>query len=274
MENFVYWYDGNLIQGKKIELTIDDPALIYGATVFTTLRVYQTLDHPLTNWNGHCDRLKTSLEAFHWHPPNWQRLRQGAEHLIQTFPVLRIVLFPDGREWITGRSLPPDLAQRQQQGIVAIVADAQFQRSLPNHKTGNYLAPWLTLQTAQRHNAQEAILTDDSGNWLETSTGNLWGYHENHWWAPPLQSGILPGLLRTQLITKIRCQNEEVSEEPWTPELVEKFAAIAYTNCVMQVIPIHTILRNASPRTYPSSHPGFQTLRGLFFTPSLVEFSD
>jgi branched-subunit amino acid aminotransferase/4-amino-4-deoxychorismate lyase len=266
MENFVYWYDGNLVEGKTLELAIDDPALLYGATLFTTLRVYQTLNHPLTNWQGHLTRLQTSLEAFQWHPPNWQRLRQGAEFLIAKFPVLRIVLFPDGREWITGRFLPSDLIQRQQQGIVATVANSQFQRSLPNHKTGNYLAPWLALQTAQRHSAQEVILTDDTGHWLETSTGNLWGYRDRHWWTPPLQSGILPGLLRSQLITKIRCQNEEVSEHPWNPELVEQFEAIAYTNCIMEIIPIHTILRSPSYQTYPSSHPGFQTLRELFFT--------
>ncbi|MGV0024606.1 aminotransferase class IV [Phormidesmis priestleyi] len=279
MEN-AYWYDGNLIEGKTLELAIDDPALLYGATLFTTLRVYQTLDHPLTNWQGHLARLQTSQQAFHWQPPNWQRLRQGADRLISTFPILRIVLFPDGREWITGRFLPPDLTQRQQNGITAyliqpslltphssllIPHSSPLTRSLPSHKTGNYLAPWLALQIAQRHNAQEAILTDDTGHWLETSTGNLWGYRDRHWWTPPLQSGILPGLLRTQLITKIRCQNEEVSEQPWNPELVEQFEAIAYTNCVMEIIPIHTILRSPSPQTYPSSHSGFETLRELFF---------
>jgi 4-amino-4-deoxychorismate lyase len=288
MEN-AYWYDGKLIEGKTLELAIDDPSLLYGATLFTTLRVYQSLNHPLTNWNGHLTRLQTSLKAFHWQQPDWKRLRQGADRLISTFPILRIVLFPDGREWITGRFLPPDLPQRQQNGITAWLTEpaslipphaaerssrSSLIRSLPSHKTGNYLAPWLALQSAQRHNAQEAILTDNSGNWLETSTGNLWGYHDRHWWTPPLESGILPGLLRTQLITKIRCQNEEVSEQPWNPELVEQFEAIAYTNCVIEIIPIHTILRSPSPQTYPSAHPAFQTLRELFFTGSLAEFSD
>ncbi|KAM3097566.1 aminotransferase class IV [Phormidesmis sp. 146-12] len=266
-----YWYDGNLIKGKTLELAIDDPALLYGATLFTTLRVYQTLDHPLTNWSGHLNRLQTSQQAFHWLPPDWHRLRQGADRLSQTFPILRIVLFPDGREWITGRFLPADLTHRQQNGITAwlpepssLLPPPSLTRSLPSHKTGNYLAPWLALQTAQRHNAQEAILTDDAGNWLETSTGNLWGYCDRHWWTPPLESGILPGLLRTQLITKIRCQNEEVTEQPWNPELVKQFEAIAYTNCVMEIIPIHTILRSPSPQTYPPSHPGFRTLREIF----------
>ncbi len=265
MEKLVFWYDGQLIKGRKLELAIDDPALIYGATIFTTLRVYQSLDHPLTQWVEHLTRLRSSLKAFHWSQPDWERTRQGATLLATQFPVLRIVIFPDGREWITGRFLPQDLAQRQQNGIVAWVADLELQRSLPQHKTGNYLAPWLALQQAQRLGAQEAILID-LGNWLETSTGNLWGRRDGSWWTPPLKAEILPGILRNHLINKLKWQNEEVIEKSWDAELVETFEAIAYTNCVMEVIPIHTILRDDNSLLYDPAHLSFQRLRGLFFT--------
>ena len=85
----------------------------------------------------------------------------------------------DGREWITGRYLPGDLATRQQQGIVGWLADVPiYQRCLASHKTGNYLGAWLALQQTQKYGAREAILIDESGNWLETSTGNLWGWKQ------------------------------------------------------------------------------------------------
>lgn len=261
MKNLGFWYDGQPVQGNQIELSTTDPGLIYGATVFTTLRVYASLEHPLTHWQGHCDRLRISIEAFGWQLPNWKRLRAGAEWMKTNYPVLRVVIFPDGREWITGRSLPPDLVQRQQQGITAWVAAAEYSRSLPQHKTGNYLAPWLALQMAQRRNAQEAILTDTDGNWLESSTGTLWGWSNGQWWTPPLATGILPGLLRSRLISELRCQNEEVVEQPWTPELVEQFAAIAYTNCVMEIIPIHTVLWSEATLNYNVRHPALEKLR-------------
>ncbi|NJO50170.1 MAG: hypothetical protein HC840_12850, partial [Leptolyngbyaceae cyanobacterium RM2_2_4] len=191
------WYDGKLIHSGKVELAIDDPGLLYGATAFTTLRVYrQSLDEPLTNWKGHCDRLQSTLEAFSWKSPDWQRVRYGAEILLSYFPVLRITLFPDGREWITGRSLP-DLAILQQNGVIAWLSPPETNRSLALHKTGNYLAAWLARQSAQRHGAQEAILTDFNGNWLESGTGNLWGWAQGCWWTPPLEAGILPGLVRS-----------------------------------------------------------------------------
>jgi 4-amino-4-deoxychorismate lyase len=215
----------------------------------------------------HCDRLQTSVQTFSWQQPDWQQVRRGAEALVDHFPVLRIVLFPDGREWITGRLLPADLAERQQAGIIAWLAETPLlQRTMPAHKTGSYLPGWLALQTAQQRGAQEAILIDTVGNWLETSGGNLWGWYQGHWWTPPLKAGILPGLMRSQLIHWLLCQNEIVEEELWSADRVKAFEAIAYTNSVMEVVPIHTVLRECDRLSYDPSHRGFEQLRGLFQT--------
>ncbi|BAU14522.1 aminotransferase, class IV superfamily [Leptolyngbya sp. NIES-3755] len=250
-----YWYNGNAIESDQIQLSITDPGLIYGATTFTTLRVYESLDHVLTQWNEHCARLRNTIGIFHWQAPNWENIRSGAEWMAMNYPVLRIVVFPDGREWITGRALPIDLEQRQQKGITAWIADSELCRSLPQHKTGNYLATWLALQAAQRHNAQEAILVQ-GGNWLETSTGTLWGWKDNRWWTPPLNR-ILPGILRSLLIPEL-----DPIEATWNS--VESFEAIAYTNCVMELIPIHTVIHDDRIYHYDSTHPEFQTIRNYF----------
>jgi len=239
----LHWYKGQLHNQETITLCLHDPALLYGATVFTTLRVYeQDLDHPLTQWQDHYQRLQESLHAFAWQPPNWEQVRAGAEQLSQTFPVLRITIFPDGREWIMGRQLPPDLAQKQATGITAwLASNGIARRSFPTHKTGNYLSSWLALQTAKEKGAQEAILTDEDGNWLETSTGNLWGWKEGVWWTPPVEDA-LSGIARSRLFSLLQAQNISVQETLWTPPFVKTLQAIAYSNCVVQVIPIHTVI--------------------------------
>ncbi|MHC5721288.1 MAG: aminotransferase class IV, partial [Nostoc sp.] len=57
VKNHIFWYDGKLIKSQTLELNINDPGLLYGATIFTTLRVYNnSLDSSLTNWLSHCDR--------------------------------------------------------------------------------------------------------------------------------------------------------------------------------------------------------------------------
>ena len=248
----MYWYDGELIKGDKIQLNITEPGLIYGATVFTTMRVYdRSLTHSLTNWSAHCDRLKHSLTVFNWQQPDWQRLQQGAELLLTSFPILRIAVFPDGKEWIAGRNLAPDLTQRQQQGITAWVAeDALYRRDLAAHKTGNYLGAYLARQQALQLGAAEAILIDTQGNWLETSTGNLWGWKNDRWYTPTLDSGILPGIGRSQLLTWLRQHHLAVQENIWTPEFLEGLQAIFYSNCVVEIVPINNIIWSGDRYNY------------------------
>ncbi len=243
----LYWYCGKSIESQTIELNISDPGLLYGATVFTTLRSDAGLNPRLLGEVGdlidlHCDRLKLSIEDLGWYQPNWEQVRSGVECLIPAFPVLRITIFPDGRELITGRDLPPNLATWQTEGVTVIIADRQLTRSLPQHKTGNYLAPWLALQQARNSNIQEAIFTNDRGDWLETTTGNLWGYRDGCWYTPPLSTGILPGIARSQIVSLLKQQNQTVVEIEWKAEWVKELDSIGYSNSVIHLIPIHTVL--------------------------------
>ncbi len=191
-------------------------------------------------------------------------MRQGAEIILAHFPVLRITIFPDGREWIIGRLLPDNLTEKQKNGVSCAIAQPEFYRSLPSHKTGNYLSAWLAKTSVQSSDIQEAILVDTAGNWLETSTGNLWGWRDGRWWTPPLSAGILPGIVRSQLINWLQKHQQAVQEQAWTADLVEGFEAIAYTNSVVQIIPIHTVHQPAGSLQYNPHHPSFKQIRRLF----------
>ena len=254
----MYWYCGESIESQTIKLDINEPGLLYGATVFTTLRT-----DALSIYDLHCERLKLSIEDLGWHQPNWDRVRSGVDCLTPAFPVLRITIFPDGRELITGRELPPNLATWQQQGVTAIIADRQFTRSLPQHKTGNYLAPWLALQQARNHNIQEAIFTNDRGDWLETTTGNLWGYRDGCWYTPPLSAGILPGISRSQILSRLKQENQSVSQIEWKAEWVKDLDSIGYSNSVIHLIPINTVITPVGKLEYGATHPMMKWLAML-----------
>jgi len=253
----MFWYCGEQINSEYLQLNTNDPGLRYGATVFTTMRIYDNLlTHPLTSWQAHCDRLKTAINAFNWHQPNWQSLERGAELLSQYFPVLRLTIFPDGKEWITGRDLPPDLRERQIQGILAWVAqDSLYNRELPQYKTGNYLSAYLARNQALNFNAQEAILTDAQGNWLETSTGNLWGWKDGCWYTPQLDTGILPGIARSRWLNFFQNQNLQVTENIWTSEFISTLDALSYSNCVIDFVPIKIVLSGKNTINYRIQQP-------------------
>jgi 4-amino-4-deoxychorismate lyase len=266
----LYWYCGKSIESQTIELAINDPGLLYGATVFTTFRTDKLVGQETRLlqevgflMDRHYDRLKSSIEDFGWHQPDWERVRSGVEYLTPHFPVLRITIFPDGRELITGRDLPPNLATWQREGVTVIIADRQFTRSLPQHKTGNYLASWLALQQARNNNIQEAILTNDRGDWLETTTGNLWGYRDGCWYTPPLRAGILPGITRSQILARLQRDNRSVVEIEWDVELTGELEAIAYSNSVIHLVPIHTVIAHVGKLKYIAQHPEMQWLAML-----------
>ena len=260
-----FWYSGNLYEageiGSQPSVPLDGVGLRFGATVFTTLRIYrEDLHHPLTQWAGHCDRLTRSVQQFGWTLPNWARIYQGCEQLKSRYPILRITLFPDGREWIIGRALPPQLSVQQQPGVTCWVAPPDYARSMPAHKTGNYLACWLAQQQAQRYGARDAILTNAQGEWLETATGNLWGWAEGQWWTP-VSDQCLPGLMRSQLMQVLAATGEKVGCQLWTKERVMGFEAIAYSNCAVQLLPIHTILNGATTLKYSPQHASIRALQ-------------
>jgi branched-subunit amino acid aminotransferase/4-amino-4-deoxychorismate lyase len=245
-----FWYDGAWRSGHQITLDITEPGLLYGATVFSTLRIYENLADSRTAWGLHRSRLTQSLAEFGWTMPDWERVETGIGQIAD--PVVRVTIFPDGREWIVGRSLPEDLVQWQTEGITAWVMDQSVgTRSHPHHKTGNYLTPWFGLYAARSRGAQETILTDAQGNWLETCTGSLWGWADGVWHTPSLAAGILPGIARDRLISGLRCQNREVIELPWTPALIDDLRLLAYSNCVVEIIPIVQVRSAAKTREYP-----------------------
>jgi 4-amino-4-deoxychorismate lyase len=258
----MYWYDGELIESETIQLPISEPGLLFGATIFTTLRIYDnSLDSRLTYWEAHQKRLISSVVNLNFQQPLWENIRLGAEIIKNHFPILRITLFPDGKEWITGRLIPNDLTQKQKYGVKVTVAKTEQYRSLPFEKTGNYLAPWLAKKNASKQDAQEAILTDIAGNWLETTTGNLWGWRDRCWFTPPLSTGILPGIMREKIINMLQSNQYQVREEPFTPELVQGFTALAYSNCVVEILPITQVIHPSLKLQYDPSHYIFKELR-------------
>lgn len=269
-----YWFAGQLCQGSDISLALNEPAFLYGATVFTTLRIYgDSLDHPLTQWLAHQARLAQALTDFGWSAPDWTQVRQGIASLLPDYPVLRITCFPDGRELVTGRSLPTDLTQMQTEGIAAWVAQGgMYQRPMPAYKTGNYLSTWLALQAARSYGAREAILVDAQGQWLETSTGNLWGWANSHWHTPPLEAELLPGIARLHILDYLEQRGDRVSHTPWSPGAIPQFEALAYSNSVVQVVPIHTVwghtvLGDRSRLELNPKHPALEALRAAFQEP-------
>lgn len=259
----MFYYDGNFYENNSISLDINDSTWLYGATVFTTMRVYnQSLNHPLTNWQKHCDRLLNTIKELDWQEPDWGLIETEIKELLKHFPVIRITLFPDGKELIIGRQLPVDLEEKQNKGIKGLVClNSALKRSIPQYKTGNYLTPWLALQQAKKNGYQEAILTNCKQHWLETTTGNLWGYKKGIWFTPDLAEGILPGIMRQTIIEKA---DFPIKINQWTSEFIEDLELVAYSNSVIEIIPFSSITIEEKTINYQVHNSSYLVLKNIF----------
>jgi branched-subunit amino acid aminotransferase/4-amino-4-deoxychorismate lyase len=265
-----YWWTGQLHFGNTLELSLDDPAFLYGATVFTTLRVYrQNPQHPLTALEAHLHRLEVQVDALGWESPSWEQVNLAVQTLAPYYPVLRITLLPDGRELVTGRALPPDLAQKQQTGVVLLAVEGG--RSWPHLKTGNYLVSFQALRQAGAHGAKEAILMKE-GTWLETSRGNLWAWDGSQYLTPP-EEGCLAGIFRQQLLSTLANLQIPHAVLPFTPERQRSFRAVGYSNSVVELLPVREIieaeLSGAARKDFKDLTPMHRLLQYLYETAEL-----
>jgi branched-subunit amino acid aminotransferase/4-amino-4-deoxychorismate lyase len=238
-----YWWTGRLHSGNTLTLSLDDPGFLYGATVFTTLRIYhQNPQHPATALEAHLKRLHIQVDALGWEAPAWEQVNLAVQTLAPSYPVLRITLFPDGRELVTGRALPPDLAQKQREGVVLLAVEGG--RSWPDLKTGNYLVSFQAFRKAEARGAQEALLMQE-GIWLETSRGNLWAWDGSQYLTPP-EEGCLAGIFRQQLLSRLIHLAIPHAVVPFTSELQHTFQAVGYGNSVVELLPVRGIMGTKS----------------------------
>lgn len=69
--------------------------------------------------------------------------------------------------------------------------------------------------------------------------------------------------MRSQLINWLNSNQIPIQENIWTPDFVSKLEAIAYSNCLVEVIPIHTVINQSQNLSY-SSFSAIEQLQNYF----------
>ena len=101
------------------------------------------------------------------------------------------------------------------------------------HKTGDRSA--YTVRQ-QRHAADDVLLTNDAGNITETAIANVAFLIDGTWVTPPVEDGLLPGIMRAELLRTGAIVEGSVS----VPEALEA-DAVAVFNSVRGWLPATVI---------------------------------
>ncbi len=209
-------------------------------------------------------------EPKYWHL-HWQRLEQGAQFL-----GLDLTMTVD--EWheqlvlaikqhnithggikviVTGGVADRGLTRqgRQSQLIVDVFSyqfnskplcliTAPWLRDAKNPvysiKSMNYLEAILARRYAEEHHADDVLFFNTQHHALETTVANLFVLVDEALHTPALHEGILPGVMRTQIMTFCRQRGIEVCEGPINDAMLMRASSVFVCNALQGIQIVHS----------------------------------
>ena len=266
--------DGGTAGMEDPVIAATDMGFLHGDTLFTTLAVHE--GRPVL-WRAHCARLaKSAREAGYPPLPTEEDLRDELLKAIRIQPeppsALRVTISrgraaspgPDGlSEKVVRVVLPLFRPVRTEAALLAGATAETF--SLPwdpaadprfAHKTGNLL--WIKgIRKVKRSpEAVEQLLLGRRGEILEGTVSSVFAVDADGVLSTaPLSAGILPGILRGEVLDWARRQGLAVRETaPLFPEAAS-FRELFLTSSTLPVLPLHTVLDPAGSVTLPRDFP-------------------
>ncbi|WP_319568484.1 aminotransferase class IV [Cohaesibacter marisflavi] len=237
--------NGTLFVGEEcddVSLSASDRGFLLGDGLFETLPVLHGA--PLW-WQEHSARLTQSANrlGMSLDPIMLEHtVSQLAALSKETNTILRIAvsrgsggrgLLPpvEARPTLlaTLASLPDGLAF-QDMSLATSTIRRNAQSLTASIKSNNYLDNIAAAQQAEQAGASDALLLNTEGKIACTTIGNLFSLHGSCLTTPPVSDGVLPGIVRQQLLTLAPQWGFEATEASLSSEDVKKADGLFMTN--------------------------------------------
>lgn len=262
------WIDALRATGSPV-VSVFDRGLLYGDSVFETLRTYGGRIFEL---EAHLERLKSSAElvGIPW-LPEFENLGPETRAQVESagFPeaYVRLMitrgegplgLLPDPAlrprriTMIRELSLPGEEFYERGAKVSSFVAEPRFGlKELAGAKMGNYVLGIRALRAARQQGADEAIFVDPNGVVSEGATSNVFFVRGRTLLTPP-EEGILAGITRAVVLDLAERAGLEVRWE--APNIDELGAAdeVFLTSSLRGIVPVVEV----DGRTVSSGVPG------------------
>lgn len=219
--------NGRLHDAREPSIAPLNRGFLYGDAIYEVWRTYEGV---LFAWTEHWDRLEQSAAALHMKLPCTREVMLGeirrtatafrrvAEYRGELYIRLQITRGGGAIGLDTGladrpdfvllvqpnKGLPPEKLQTGYRLSLATGLHRNHPGSLnPAWKTGNYLNNILCLREARARGADEVVITNLAGEVTEAAVANLGFVHKGEVLTPPLQAGMLAGITRELVISRI-----------------------------------------------------------------------
>ncbi len=276
-DGFVY-LNGEVLPAGEAQLSVFDTGLLHGASVFTTLLAHNGRPFRL---DRHLRRLMDSAEKIGLrHQATPEELTGAVAAVLEANGLsearVRITLTPGapGAEprptALVTAARPGIQSWWYQKGIGVVVSGVrQYERSpLTGLKTGCYLLRVLARQAAAAVGADEALWFTLSGHLAEACYCNVFLVREGAVFTPPLETPVLPGIVRQAVIELCRDMDLPCrDDQPLGSDDVRSAEEMFLTSSVSGVRPVVRLER----RPIGDERPGPVTKRIMAAYAKLLE---
>ncbi len=259
----VYW-NGRIADSGTVCVGFDDHGFMYGAGLFETFRTYA--GKPFLPAR-HVQRLRSGCERLQIELPRTSparasgcdmdcpELREILDRLLRANGMADAVFrytvsagpggagLPRGPythpvELIVPRPLPPE---DPRDGIVLHVlgiTQASAARRMKTTAYVNNLLAWRELAERTCEAADEGIVTDEAGGWVEGVVSNLWFITGDRIITAPTDCGVLEGVTRGWVAEEAARQGIAVGFQVMQPHSLGEIEGIFSTNAVRGLTPV------------------------------------
>jgi len=254
MEELVY-LNGSLVPRSQARVSVFDQGFLYGYGLFETMRAYRgtifLLERHLRRVLGSADVIglgsqldiadlaKACVDTLEANRLEDARLRLTVSRgEVESFPGV----FGSGnlRVVVTAKKYAPLPAEVYAKGFRACLSSyRRFSQSLLSGiKSANYLLSALARMESGAAGLDEALLLNERGFIAEGSISNIFFVDGSGLVAPPLESGVLPGITREVVMGLAAGMGIDVAEKEVSPGDLRQFDEAFLTNSVMEIMPL------------------------------------
>ena len=252
------WYDGRLVEGP-VAFDLADRGLLLGDGVFDTALA---IDGRIVFEEAHVARLATATETLGF-AVDPGRIRQAMRAVATTAPRAAIRTTVTRGSGPRGIAPPPEPRPLVFSGAAPMkpgLAFAPMRLSLAKIrrnetspasrlKTLGYLDAVLAARAAQEAGFDDALFLNTQGRVACAGTANVFVFSGASLVTPPVEEGVLPGIVRGVLLDCAARLGLTVEERPLAAEELEQAEAAFVTNSLRLLSPVTAI----GPRALPSA---------------------
>jgi len=251
--------------GKSVPLSPTDSAFAHGFGIFETMHY---AGGQIDFWHYHWARISKSAKYFALHLPNEDKVLTALRTLVHDSALDQGILKLSLMKESVGSQL---YVYCREQIVAPINRRIRLDRSCPifarsalvGHKTHNYMEAIHLLSHARCRGDYDILRVDSNGCLAETTSANFFFIKGGIIHTPALETGILPGVTRTALLSE---QDLGIKSGLYPPETLHDAEAAFVTNAVNGVQFIEQLigLSNQENVFFKTDIPTISTIKSIF----------